>query len=414
MLSKRLSLANLLLILLTSIPLVYTKGQVTIGSGEQPGIGTLLDLKEKTSTLDGITATKGLNLPRVKLTNLKPSTPADLASSIGGTGNWDKDEHIGLTVYNMNENQCAATPILKGLYIWDGTEWLLHGKSLPGSINAVSYYQDTRPHGDALAGTTQIYPYRTFGTAGTWMLENMRYIPDDGGASMTEDLILTFDPDIKLYAYPNITTSTSSWSPEQGLLYTYSAMTLGIQDGVTATQGVTNTTNTPGTNEIENDPLWPEKFQGICPPGWHIPSDREWNELEEYIYNHVTDHTSYTSDDINNPAIWSPTTWDPAWNNTGNRSKIQKALLSSCNPPNSTYNDAGINKSLPISLGGFNAIPVGIGHSIATYNYGHSTAFWTVSVNSNGNAWLRHYYTDTPSDRGYDGKYNLYSVRCKK
>lgn len=59
-------------------------------------------------------------------------------------------------VYNVNEDQCATTPILKGLYVWDGSKWQFVGQK-PSSD--VGYEIDNRPHGGPLAGTTQIYPY---------------------------------------------------------------------------------------------------------------------------------------------------------------------------------------------------------------------------------------------------------------
>ena len=30
----------------------------------------------------------------------------------------------------------------------------------------------------------------------------------------------------------------------------------------------------------------PSGVRGICPTGWHVPSDAEWTELEEYVGNH--------------------------------------------------------------------------------------------------------------------------------
>jgi uncharacterized protein (TIGR02145 family) len=40
-----------------------------------------------------------------------------------------------------------------------------------------------------------------------------------------------------------------------------------------------------------------EKHQGICPDGWHIPSDAEWNVLIKYIHadNGLANHGSGTS-----------------------------------------------------------------------------------------------------------------------
>lgn len=99
--------------------------QVTIGSGIEPRPGNLLDLKENNNSAEN--ATKGLGLPRVNLTTLQPATPTELAASIGSSGEWDLNQHIGLTIYNINESQCIA----KGLYVWNGDLWEKMGKQQP-------------------------------------------------------------------------------------------------------------------------------------------------------------------------------------------------------------------------------------------------------------------------------------------
>lgn len=91
------------------------KAQVTIGSGLEPNKGALLDLKEKEPTnpvVDNSTATKGLGMPRVKLTILTAIT--DISQAVG-----KEEEHTGLMVYNVN----TANGIFPGLYVWDGTRW---------------------------------------------------------------------------------------------------------------------------------------------------------------------------------------------------------------------------------------------------------------------------------------------------
>lgn len=70
-------------------------GQVTIGSSITPNKGALLDLKEQnTATPGGISASKGLSMPRVKLTKLVPSG-ADLRETINGA--------TGTTIWNLED-----------------------------------------------------------------------------------------------------------------------------------------------------------------------------------------------------------------------------------------------------------------------------------------------------------------------
>lgn len=98
-----------------------TKSQVTIGSGEAPRAGALLDLKDGTGTGDA-TATKGMMLPRVKLTDLDKLKMGNNEILDGTTSEHSK--HTGLWVYNISGApipKCA--PIPDGVYIWDGAKW---------------------------------------------------------------------------------------------------------------------------------------------------------------------------------------------------------------------------------------------------------------------------------------------------
>lgn len=392
------------------------KAQVTIGSGIEPVDGALLDLKEQDNTSGGITATKGLALPRVELKKLTPADGIELATSIGSTGNWDVDEHIGLTIYNMHEDVCLSTPILKGIYVWDGTEWQFLGKREEVSPD-VGYYEDTRPHGGALAGTTQRYPYRTFGTAGTWMLENMRYIPTDGSITAKAG-DTAYDPDNKFYTYPQVNgviapddagTKPATWSEILGLLYSYSAATLGAQDGVDIDQGQGSGNATP-------------VIQGICPPTWHIPSDEEWNELQKEIYNKPYDYSTYTNTASD---VFAPPTWDPTWETGGlgtagwdargssNGNGHGLAMQSPCKVPGFPYDISG--KSLSTAQGGFNVFRTGRAYGGSTAVYGMRAGFWSASSQQRNGAWMVYFERgEATVGRFATFRHYLFSVRCKK
>lgn len=91
-------------------------GQVAIGGGALPAEGALLDLKEKAAAADNVTASKGLLMPRVMLTDLKSLNPlVKNATAIA------KKEHIGLQVYHIGEKDTSG--IYPGLKIWNGEEW---------------------------------------------------------------------------------------------------------------------------------------------------------------------------------------------------------------------------------------------------------------------------------------------------
>jgi hypothetical protein len=100
--------------------------QVTIGSGEKPLSGALLQLKE-TDEVDGEgkyveeNADKGFVLPRVVLSDkneLLPMFESDLTYT-GDKKILEDQKHTGLTVYNIS----TASGFSKGIYVWDGAQW---------------------------------------------------------------------------------------------------------------------------------------------------------------------------------------------------------------------------------------------------------------------------------------------------
>lgn len=384
--------------------------QVTIGSSTAPESGALLQLKDDGTYSNGETASKGLGLPRVELTdvnNLFPMFEKDGTNyKIGSTTYTKASEdatHIGLVVYNVNEDACASTPMYKGLYVWDGAEWQFLGKKEEPSPD-VKYYTDSRAHGGALAGTTQVYPYRNFGPiAGDWMLENMRYIPDNTLVPANEQMTQSLgdvNVNSKYYTYPNQTaagitagTVPSSWSPNQGLLYTYSAATAGKQDLEGANQAHGSTNEGPAT-----------PIQGICPPNWHVPSDREWNELEAHIQDNMTDYSTETATQA----------WNPAWNITNMQSdNLATAMKSVCNVPTSAFATGG--KSFSTNQGGFNVLLAGYAFSGNASFYGDNAFLWSSSSRNSSGAWSRYMLNANAIVYRYSyDRSGLFSVRCKK
>lgn len=109
--------------------------QVTIGSNEKPVEGSILQLKNVTGN-GSITATKGLLLPRVALTDLNylyPMFENDPDYVNGVTTNERNLEHIGLVVYNLG---CQMTG--EGFYVWSGNKWIA---ILPKQIQSTDVYK---------------------------------------------------------------------------------------------------------------------------------------------------------------------------------------------------------------------------------------------------------------------------------
>lgn len=136
--NKRQQLQLLLTLLLLALPSITTalRAQVTIGSGKSPVTGSLLDLKEYDLTDpdsdNGTTATKGFNLPRVRLVDLDKLFPMfdnlkDPNTYNNGGTDYPKtvedNKHIGLMVYNLTEDSNKG--FTEGLYYWNGVKWVI-------------------------------------------------------------------------------------------------------------------------------------------------------------------------------------------------------------------------------------------------------------------------------------------------
>jgi len=128
-------------------------------------------------------------------------------------------------------------------------------------------------------------------------------------------------------------------------------------------------------------------IQGICPTGWHLPTDAEWCTLTQFIDSNVN---------CNVVAEWSGTS-------AGYKMKSN----SGWNNGSTGLNGNGLNSS------GFNALPSGEA-SGNFYGFGYGTFFWSSNEDVNY-AWLRYLRSEqnnvmrTKNYKG-DGK----SVRCIK
>ena len=131
----------------------------------------------------------------------------------------------------------------------------------------------------------------------------------------------------------------------------------------------------------------PSGVQGICPDGWHVPSDAEWTELTNY----VSSHSQYVCG--------------------SSTSKIAKALASETGWNSSAdYCDVGNNPSTNNATG-FSARPAG--YCSGNYTYFGSNAYFWSATQSSSNAYIRGLDYDRANvSSDISGKYVGYSVRC--
>lgn len=187
----------------------------------------------------------------------------------------------------------------------------------------------------------QVYKTVSIGTQ-TWMAQNLNYKVDSS------------------WCYANSTDSCSKY----GRLYQWASVM--------------------GLDTSYNNKLWSGTLphQGICPSGWHVPSDTEWTILTTYIGGEDSAGTKLKSTN--------------GWNISGNGTDT-------C---------------------GFRVLPAGVreyfdGLFVIVGNYSY---FWSASENDVEYDWSRDFSLGTPYvirgievkavSRGYDVKAYGYSLRC--
>ena len=125
------------------------------------------------------------------------------------------------------------------------------------------------------------------------------------------------------------------------------------------------------------------------PDGWHVPSDAEWTELENY----VSSQSQYVCG--------------------GDEDNIAKALASEEGWDSSTNNCAVSNNPSANNATGFSARPAGF-YNDDYNNFGYNANFWSATQYNSDTAYNRHLYFfyATVGRYYYDKNNNGYSVRC--
>ncbi len=113
--------------------------------------------------------------------------------------------------------------------------------------------------------------------------------------------------------------------------------------------------------------------RGLCPTGWHVPSDSEWSTLETYLGG-----SAVAGGKLKSTSGWK------------------------------TPNTGATNSS------GFNAFPGGYRLNGGAYDYiGTSGNWWSSSENNSSSAWNRKlYFFNSDVFRNYYSKQGGFSVRC--
>lgn len=134
--------------------------------------------------------------------------------------------------------------------------------------------------------------------------------------------------------------------------------------------------------------LMPGIIQGVCPDGWHVPSEREWNQLEL--------HLGMAQEELD----------QVKWRGVDEGGKLKEAGTRLWKSPNTGSTGES----------GFKALPGGYRHGSGEFIGLVTTArFWTSSGRGYGFAWYRGLeYDHAGIYRDFIGSYRGHSVRCVK
>ncbi|PKM91038.1 hypothetical protein CVU82_04410 [Candidatus Falkowbacteria bacterium HGW-Falkowbacteria-1] len=217
--------------------------------------------------------------------------------------------------------------------------------------------------GDLLTDTRDSYAYQTVQIgAQCWFKENLKYLPVVHSNSEFEARGTSQLPGYGVYAYDGSDVPTAKLSANYinyGVLYNWYAVDQA----------------------------------SICPTGWHVPSDAEFLELEEFV-------------DSGNYENWCDPIGEPGdcggfWYNAGGY--LKQIGTAYWNSPNSGATDAY----------DFTALPAGWRGSLADGGSLSLTDFWSSSAFDSIDSWRRHITYSGPEilRDNFRAFYGL-SVRC--
>jgi uncharacterized protein (TIGR02145 family) len=141
----------------------------------------------------------------------------------------------------------------------------------------------------------------------------------------------------------------------------------------------------------------PSGIQGVCPTGWHLPSDAEWTQMENYLADNGHNYDGTTG---------------------GGSAKIAKSLASTSGWIVSSTTGAVGNTDYPTyrNKSGFTALPGGNRYSYGTFDYiGGNGAWWSATEFGATIAWHRYVLYDLSNvGRSFSDKEFGFSIRCVK
>jgi len=132
----------------------------------------------------------------------------------------------------------------------------------------------------------------------------------------------------------------------------------------------------------------PSGIQGVCPTGWHIPSDGEWKQMELFL-----GMTQQQADAV-------------SWRGTDEGNKLKEAGIAHWADSSGASNSTG-----------YTAIPGGCRSSAGSFTLKGLNGYWWSSTESSTSSlavFRSLKYSETGVNRSFDSKAVGFSVRCIK
>lgn len=202
-----------------------------------------------------------------------------------------------------------------------------------------------------------------------WMAENLAYLPAVSPSAIVSDTSALF----YVYDYQGINTdsakSTANFT-KYGVLYNWPA----------------------AMNKTTASDFNPSNVQGVCPANWHLPSEAEWNQLQNFLIENGYNYDGSTTGNLMAKSLCDTTLW--------------KSSTVVGTPGNELYTN---------NATGFSAVPGGYlidwthnFSSLGTYTY-----WWTTSeISDKLGLSARIYYNSKDVKSSVDTKSAANSVRC--
>jgi len=191
-----------------------------------------------------------------------------------------------LLVFNIDAPSESSVRVIytiyiKGFGIYAGDHLFLSGESpIVPDPESVPFSNDMV---DARDG--QKYSIVLIGNQ-IWMAENLNYSGDDGAGNKTYEIGWCYG----VGGSDTANHADSTTCDDYGRLYSWDIV---MDDAVSSDSN-------------------PSGVQGICPAGWHVPSDAEWSELKDF----VIENTAATGASDNAPYLKATSGWNSSGNGT--------------------------------------------------------------------------------------------------